>query len=171
MGSWAILGSARMAQRSMVSDPRVHKPRLPKAYTDQQLAFLKRSVGIPLPISPALTLPQQPPRVRAPLPGLHPRRCKEIRPRTRRRLYRPLWPSRRIYRRRGVRVPLSRGKYPPHLTAAPFSDGTSKYTTGSKTPSAAPDASSRAALGPPKRLQRKVRVVCLGCARFVHAYV
>lgn len=26
----------------MSSDPRVHKPRLPKAYTDQQLAFLKR---------------------------------------------------------------------------------------------------------------------------------
>ena len=26
----------------MSSDPRVHKPRLPKAYTDQQLTFLKR---------------------------------------------------------------------------------------------------------------------------------
>ncbi|KAF8155765.1 hypothetical protein B0H34DRAFT_714723 [Crassisporium funariophilum] len=28
----------------MSSDPRVHKPRLPKAYTDQQLAFLKSSL-------------------------------------------------------------------------------------------------------------------------------
>ncbi|CAA7267222.1 unnamed protein product [Cyclocybe aegerita] len=28
----------------MASDPRVHKPRLPKAYTDQQLAFLKGSL-------------------------------------------------------------------------------------------------------------------------------
>jgi hypothetical protein len=34
-----------MAQRSMASDPRVHKPRLPKAYTDQQLQFLKRWVA------------------------------------------------------------------------------------------------------------------------------
>ncbi|RDB29808.1 hypothetical protein Hypma_014040 [Hypsizygus marmoreus] len=28
----------------MASDPRVHKPRLPKAYTDQQLAFLKSNL-------------------------------------------------------------------------------------------------------------------------------
>ena len=32
----------------MSSDPRVHKPRLPKAYTDQQLTFLRRYL-LPVP--------------------------------------------------------------------------------------------------------------------------
>ena len=33
----------------MSSDPRVHKPRLPKAYTDQQLTFLRRYLSFSLP--------------------------------------------------------------------------------------------------------------------------
>ena len=31
---------------TMASDPRIHKPRSPKVYTDQQLAFLRRCDGL-----------------------------------------------------------------------------------------------------------------------------
>ena len=40
--SWELIDDLLSDQTEMSSDPRVHKPRLPKAYSDQQLAFLKR---------------------------------------------------------------------------------------------------------------------------------
>ncbi|EKM77387.1 hypothetical protein AGABI1DRAFT_130469 [Agaricus bisporus var. burnettii JB137-S8] len=114
----------------MVSDPRVHKPRLPKAYTDQQLAFLKSN------------LPEFERRSQGSIRGDAKKFALE---RAADFIGRFGLPDEFI----GVEESESRfreASIPPTSLPPPFSDGTSKYTTGSKTPSAAPDASSRAAL-------------------------
>lgn len=146
----------------MSSDPRVHKPRLPKAYTVQQLAFLKR-YGSRIPMLTwssflSSSLPEFERRSHASIRGDAKKFALE---KAQDFIVRFGLPDEFI----GVEEPESRFKEVLNILSVypsfPNDKSNSKSTTGSRTPLGGQDASWRVDLVLERRLRTRVSITLL----------
>lgn len=143
----------------MSSDPRVHKPRLPKAYTDQQLTFLKRYFSLmPFLLSPysaSSSLPEFERRSQGSIRGDAKKFALEraqdfiVRFGLSDEFHGVEEPESRF---KEVRIFCSYSDSSPHNRCLSYS----KFTTGSRILLDGPVGNSKVALDLPKKQQRKV---------------